>query len=105
MAEPRPESPESPESPQRAERAPGRVFVNDMESYASRHIAAALCEPAAGRGEAVRRRSGARAFHVVGTVSAKCHVDTSFALEEYLVSERERVCVCVRERESERVSE
>ncbi|XP_034419511.1 adenylate kinase 7 [Cyclopterus lumpus] len=82
MAEPRMEKPEL--SPRVT-----RVFINKMDSYASKSIATLLCERAVGQtepeGEEERVvRSGARAFHVVGTVSAKCHVDGPYALEEYL---------------------
>ncbi|XP_054469711.1 adenylate kinase 7 isoform X2 [Anoplopoma fimbria] len=79
-----------------------RVFINSIDSYASRCIAQCVSERAVGRteaeeaeeeeeGRARTSRSGARAFHVVGTVSGKCDVGIPHVLEQYLQPTRDEL--------------
>ncbi|XP_068573915.1 adenylate kinase 7 isoform X2 [Cebidichthys violaceus] len=75
-----------------------RVFINNIDSYASKCIAQCLSEHLAEQTETEEEeervktsRSGARAFHVVGTVSGKYDVDIPYVLEEYLQPNRDEL--------------
>ncbi|XP_073321863.1 adenylate kinase 7 [Pagrus major] len=83
----------------RGAHTPKRVFINNMDSYASQHIAKFLSEcelragPAGPEGEMkaedeedrlVPDQRGERAFHLVGTASDKPEEDRQYVLEEYV---------------------
>ncbi|XP_063765766.1 adenylate kinase 7 isoform X2 [Eleginops maclovinus] len=78
---------------------PKRVFINNIDSYASKCVAKFLCEcvggaavdPDAGTEEEERTHSRAPAFQVVGTVSDTCHEDRPYVLEEYLHLNRDQL--------------
>ncbi|XP_031728711.1 adenylate kinase 7 isoform X2 [Anarrhichthys ocellatus] len=69
-----------------------RVFINNIDSYASKCIAQCLSEHVAGQTETEEEeRVKTRAFHVVGTVSGKYDVDIPYVLEEYLQPNRDEL--------------
>ncbi|KAM6906072.1 adenylate kinase 7-like [Lycodopsis pacificus] len=70
-----------------------RVFINNIDSYASKCIAQCLSERVAGQTETEEEeeRVKTRAFHVVGTVSGKYDVDIPYVLEEYLQPNRDEL--------------
>ncbi|XP_045919021.1 adenylate kinase 7 isoform X1 [Micropterus dolomieu] len=79
---------------------PKRVFINNIDSYASKCIAKFLSEfvvrtPVDSEGEeeekVISNPSGAGAFHVVGTVSDKLDEDRPYVLEEYLHLNRDEL--------------
>ncbi|XP_044023748.1 adenylate kinase 7 isoform X2 [Siniperca chuatsi] len=83
---------------EKLKQSPKRVFINNIDSHASKCIAKFLSEFVVGAptdpdGEmetekeeegAISNHSGAGAFHVVGTVSDKFDEDRPYVLEEYL---------------------
>ncbi|KAK9531020.1 hypothetical protein VZT92_010474 [Zoarces viviparus] len=71
-----------------------RVFINNIDSYASKCIAQCLSERVAGQTETEEEEEEegkTRAFHVVGTVSGKYDVDIPYVLEEYLQPNRDEL--------------
>ncbi|XP_049452214.1 adenylate kinase 7 isoform X3 [Epinephelus fuscoguttatus] len=81
---------------------PKRVFINNIDSYASKCIAKFLCECVVGATvdpdgqvdtmeDTVVTHSRARAFHIVGTVSDRCDEDRPYVLEEYFQLNRDEL--------------
>ncbi|XP_031136330.1 adenylate kinase 7 isoform X1 [Sander lucioperca] len=85
--------------------SPKKVFINNINSYASKYIAKFLCAcvaeaPVDTDGEIkteeeekreTSNRGGEAAFHVVGTVSDKSDDNRPYVLEEYLQLNREEL--------------
>ncbi|KAL7379819.1 hypothetical protein ABVT39_006530 [Epinephelus coioides] len=81
---------------------PKRVFINNIDSYASKCIAKFLCECVVGATvdpdgqvdtmeDTVVTHSRARAFHIVGTISDRCDEDRPYVLEEYFQLNRDEL--------------
>ncbi|KAK5916227.1 hypothetical protein CgunFtcFv8_011234 [Champsocephalus gunnari] len=80
---------------------PKRVFINNIDSYASKCVAKFLCECVVGAAvdpdavteeeEERKAHSGAPAFQVVGTVCDTCGEDRPRVLEEYKHLNREEL--------------
>ncbi|XP_026211397.1 adenylate kinase 7b isoform X2 [Anabas testudineus] len=84
---------------EKVKQSPKRVFINNVDSYASKYIAKFLSDYVVGafadpdgdneeeeeeEGRMISNHDGARAFQVVGTVSEKSDEDRTYVLEAYL---------------------
>uniref|UniRef100_A0A667XQH6 Adenylate kinase 7b n=1 Tax=Myripristis murdjan TaxID=586833 RepID=A0A667XQH6_9TELE len=85
---------------ERVKQPPKRVFINNIDSYASKYIAKFLSECVVGAAvvsdgeteiEEIAEDSKAQAFQIIGTVNNKPEEETPYVLEEYHQLEREEL--------------
>ncbi|XP_028250511.1 adenylate kinase 7 [Parambassis ranga] len=90
------------EARRKVNQSPKRVFINDVNLYASKYIAKLLSECVLGalgddeeeeeeEEEVMSEQSRAAAFQVVGTVSEQLNEDRKYVLEDYFHPDREQL--------------